>query len=326
MTAATTEVGATIAAGATGAAPPAPPFDSGCPTGHETPMLVYVYGVASATDQDFASLPLIDGHEPDRPVRFVVSDALVAVVSTVSAAAFGRAALKAKLDDVTWAQARVLDHHRVLMALSDMPLLPFKFCTVFADETRVTEALARHSNGLAAGLAQTRDASEWGVKLFIDDAAAGRHLCATLPGLTALSRKADMTAPGTAFFLKRRLERMVRDAVDKTTGRWVQAIHTAIARKARAAAIQTLQPPDLHGRTERMVLNGAYLVPRAAEPAFHRAIDDAARRYGGRGFDVEMIGPMPPYSFVTVDANGQAVGAPAIGATRSRAWSDPGHD
>ena len=107
---------------------------------------------------------------------------------------------------------------------------------------------------------------------------------------------------------------MVAETAAKTAAQWARTIHQSVARAARAAAEQPVQPPGLHGRATDMVLNAAYLVPRTTEAAFHRAVEAEARRHGGTGLDFDLIGPMPPYSFVTIEAGlGAAADQPGAG-------------
>ena len=274
-------------------------------------MLIYVYGVARPSADDPEPLSTIDGLIPDRPVRFIACDGLAAAVSEVPTAEFGETALKQKLQDVAWAKARVVDHHRVLMALPQATVLPFKFCTVFSDGQALIRALKQHGKNLKTAFDAVDGAREWGLKLFVDPDALGRHVRMTAPHLVQLTRKTGTASPGTAFFLKRRLADMVTETAAKTAGQWAQSIHKAVAQAAKAAAEQPVQPPSLHGRGTDMVLNAAYLVPRKAEGAFHRAIETVARRHAGTGLDFDVIGPMPPYSFVTIEAGlGAAGGRP----------------
>ena len=287
---------------------PAGATTSAPPDRSDGDTLLYVYGVAAQV-QDFAELPIIEGLVPGHPVRFQICDTLVAVVSEVPKAEFSQDALKAKLQETPWAQARVLDHHRVLMALSDVAVLPFKFCTVFADARSLRHALQRHAADLDATLGKVAGAGEWGVKVFVDQEMLGRHVRSTEPCLVALTQKCRSAGPGTAFFLTRRLDQMAQDTAAAIVGQWTQTIHATIAGEARAAATQAPQPRSLHGRAADMLLNAAYLVPRTAELRFHRAIEHVARGYRDTGLEFEVIGPMPPYSFGTIDAEDTATAA-----------------
>jgi hypothetical protein len=47
-----------------------------------------------------------------------------------------------------------------------------------------------------------------------------------------------------------------------------------------------------------MILNGAYLVPRAEATAFARLVEEQQRRHAG--LELEVTGPWPPYNFASL--------------------------
>jgi hypothetical protein len=51
-----------------------------------------------------------------------------------------------------------------------------------------------------------------------------------------------------------------------------------------------------------MVLNRAFLVPRAAEAAFDAAVARIAERFGDR-LEFRYVGPVPPFNFVSLRAD-----------------------
>ena len=58
-----------------------------------------------------------------------------------------------------------------------------------------------------------------------------------------------------------------------------------------------LQAPELSGREEEMVFNGAYLVT-ADRGGFEAALASLAREIRDDGVDLELTGPWPAYNFV----------------------------
>ena len=57
-------------------------------------------------------------------------------------------------------------------------------------------------------------------------------------------------------------------------------------------------PPELSGRRETMLLNGAYLVPVEGQAGFARAFEALRQEVGGHGIELVLTGPWPPYNFV----------------------------
>jgi hypothetical protein len=66
---------------------------------------------------------------------------------------------------------------------------------------------------------------------------------------------------------------------------------------ARAAEQNPPQPTQIHGHSDDMVLNGAYLVDETKTDAFATAFEELRTQYGARGFSFELTGPWPAYSF-----------------------------
>lgn len=78
-----------------------------------------------------------------------------------------------------------------------------------------------------------------------------------------------------------------------------ETLHATAAEGSDAVRRHRLHEPALSGRSEPMVLNGAYLVELGRVDAWRAAIEDASAR---SGLAVEVTGPWVPYSFVDQDA------------------------
>ena len=77
--------------------------------------------------------------------------------------------------------------------------------------------------------------------------------------------------------------------------------HERLAAVAEEARANPPQPAELSGRTEEMLLNGAYLVPRD-DGRLRDVVAELESLYGPRGVTYELTGPWPPYNFVPRDA------------------------
>ncbi|MFD0884437.1 GvpL/GvpF family gas vesicle protein, partial [Streptosporangium algeriense] len=75
-----------------------------------------------------------------------------------------------------------------------------------------------------------------------------------------------------------------------------ERVDAALSAVAVASRRHRPQDPELSGRTEWMVLNGAYLVDDDLADEFAATLD-ALR---GRGLDLELTGPWAPYSFTDI--------------------------
>ena len=78
-----------------------------------------------------------------------------------------------------------------------------------------------------------------------------------------------------------------------------EAIHLALQGRARAARLLAAQDPKLTGRAERMILNGAYLVPDGERRPFQKCVEELRERHPQA--ILEVAGPWPPYSFTSLE-------------------------
>ena len=270
--------------------------------------LLYLYGVVPLPVETPERYLKIEGLEQDRPLYLIPFDGLAALVSKVPRRIYAEQALKERFQDHDWVQARALAHHRVLSSLPAGPLLPFKFCTLFTGETALLRALADHRTDLQAAFTAIDGGREWGVKLFVDYGVFCSYLKATLPHLTQLARRTSTVSPGTAFFLKRKLETMAREAAGGAAGERARAIHKVISRSAQAERIQAIRSQESDRPAKELLSNVAYLVPRGGETRFKQVIAELARRHTTAGLSFDVVGPLPPYNFATIDMERTAVG------------------
>ena len=282
-------------------------------------MLLYLYGVVALPAENAARLLSVEGLEKGRPLYMVPFDGLAALVSKVPYSVYSEQALKERFQDHDWVRARALDHHRVLTSLPARPLLPFKFCTLFTDEAALLRALAGHRTDLHAAFRAIKGGREWGVKLFVDYETLCTHLRATAPHLTQLARRASTVSPGTAFFLKRKLETMAKEAAGSVADERAREIHRTIAELVQADRVQTVRSHGSDKQTKELLSNVAYLVPQNAETRFKEVIAKLARRHMAAGLSFDVVGPLPPYNFATIDVERTAASGDLHGGSSSHA-------
>ena len=258
---------------------------------------VYVYGIirtnARGTEPD---LPPLKGLA-DGPVRTIAGDGLAALVSRVATPADGTS-FEEELQDPDQAKRLILDHHRVLQRLLDtQTVLPMRFGALFTDDKKVSEALHDHRQGLLAALERVEGAREWGVKIFCDRSILNRHLSKASPAVLAAQNELATAAQGRAFFLQRRIEHLGEEEAERAIAQGAEESRVRLCEGARADASMKLQPAAVHGRTDDMVWNNAFLVAKPAEERFFAVIDELLTANRPLGFHYEINGPWPPFSF-----------------------------
>lgn len=263
----------------------------------------YVYGVVKA--EESMDLPLTTaGVNPEQPVGLVSADGLAAVVSVVSLDEFGEEELQGNLKDPEWAEAKVRAHHEVLNELVSrgMCAVPMRFCTIFRGLDRVHGMLREHRKEFVSALGRLAEKAEWGIKMFCDQATARRWVGEEARTAGALKEEMETAGAGAAYFLRKKVEKMLDEEVERVADEAAQTSHETLARLSADAVILTLQGRETTGRAEPMLLNGAYLVSDESFPVFKAAIDRLTQDWAPFGCSFELTGPWPAYNFARVDA------------------------
>jgi Gas vesicle synthesis protein GvpL/GvpF len=236
----------------------------------------YVYGVVSATTQPEGT------GIGSRPVELVPEGGVAALVSVVPADEFGEGSLRERLNDRAWLERTAREHEDVLeRALAATAVIPFRLCTVYESRDGLREFLSAHGPALAGLLERLDGRVELGVKAYF--AAAGPER--------------EEAQSGREYLLRRQREREEAEEAARFKAECARASHETLAAAAEEARANPPQPPELSGRTDEMLLNGAYLV-RRDDGRLADAVAELESRYGGRGVTYEVTGPWPPYNFV----------------------------
>jgi hypothetical protein len=247
----------------------------------ETAVAEWVYGVV----EDAAPAPAgVDG-APVRPIR---RGEIAALASTVPVERFGEEPLKAALEDLERVEALARAHQAVIdHALAHGAVVPFRLCTIYADEARVQEMLAREHDALRRTLDRLRGNAEWGVKVY------RAKQVEPSPGQAAGS--------GTEWLRRKQADRNAAEAARSADHDRVAAIHAYLAERARAAALARPHDRRVSGDERPMLLNGAYLLPVDRADRFRAAVEELDREHAPYGLELELTGPWAPYHFVADD-------------------------
>ena len=258
---------------------------------------VYVFGLVCSAEaaalhgerDGFAAATLA-------PPRLLCCGDLTAIVSDLTLPR--GTTLDAVMQDGRQAEALVVYHHSVLRAFVDADaVLPFRFGTLFHDDKAVVAALDRSCGGLHEAMHRVDDAVEWGVKVFVARDRLGRRIAAESLAIAELKTEMTRAGQGTAFILKRRLQRLTDEESEQAIVCCLDATADHLRRTARECVRCRLQPAETHGRKSEMVLHMACLLGRGMQEEFFRLIEDLRAAFGDHGFEFESTGPWPPYNF-----------------------------
>jgi hypothetical protein len=168
----------------------------------------------------------------------------------------------------------VAAHARVVDALAAHgPALPARFGTTFLDLAALHESLARHHDGLVAGLDRVSGCAEMGVRALWQ---------------RQIEEPSREVHTGRDYMLARVEAERRRQEHQRAAEELVKSIHPPLAELARDATHRVLPSPDTP-------LVASYLVPRDDVIHFKRRAAQLDDAHG----DVALIctGPWPPYHF-----------------------------
>jgi len=247
-------------------------------------------------------------------VRTAASSGLTALVSDVSLAEFGEAALRENLENLDWLDEVAREHHYVIDAAARLfPLLPVRLATVYSGDAAVCAALAEHNGRLLDVLRRVGGRIEWGVKVYAakepeaapESGTAGSDKAGPAPAARNLAAGGvgEDTGPGGGAglaYLKRRRAQLTAARDTKATAvNAAQAVHADLTAKATGTRLHPPQSAQLSGVRQPMLLNAAYLLDPSDSATFTAAVAGQATAHPE--LRVELTGPWPPYSFADGD-------------------------
>jgi hypothetical protein len=239
----------------------------------------YVYGVA----EDDAALGRLDG------VELIRRDSLAAVAREVPLDEYGAEVLPERLNDREWLERNARAHEAVLQAAAAVTtVVPLRFGTIYRGREHVELMLEERGDELRGMLERVRGHVELGVKAWVDLAALGHSLGADEPPAEG--------GAGMAYLQQRSREQERSRELTARCLELAEETHGRLAAVAVAAVSNRPQPRELTGRSESMVLNGAYLVPDGDE-RLRDEVDRLAAEHAALGVEYELTGPWPPHNF-----------------------------
>ena len=229
------------------------------------------------------------------PVRLLdAGRALWLVVSDVPLSRFGSAPLEAGLRNLEWVSSCAVGHERVVEHfVGHGAVLPAKLFTIFTTDAAAVARVDAHRAALTRAFDRVQGRDEWGVRVKFDEARALQDVQARA------KRKAPGARPGTGFLvLKKAQNEAARRLLDEARGQ----ADDAFARLGALAHDARRRTPSATELRARLLLDAAFLVSRGTAPRFRAAVERLATTLSGRGYEITLTGPWPPYSFVTESA------------------------
>jgi hypothetical protein len=266
------------------------------PREQEPGELLWAYCVLSADSSPPAEQPGVDPRSTVEPIE---AAGLIALVSRVPRAEFGEQPLRRNLNDLAWLERVARAHESVLeRTLGESTIVPLRLCTLYDSDERVREMLAREAPSLLGALELLDGREEWSVKVLVDPVRLAEEARSRSDQARSLEEELAGRDGGSAYMLRRRLERHVREQADSLARELAGQVHAEFEERSLDAVTRQPQNRELSGHEGDMLLNAAYLVERERVGELQdlaTRLEEDHRELGAR---IELSGPWPPYNFV----------------------------
>ncbi len=215
---------------------------------------------------------------------------------------YGEKALQEHLKDSEWLKKDLVDQEEVLERVMKVcTVIPLKWGAFFRTEEAVKEMLKAQTEAIRDLLEKLKDREEWTVRATMDRSKLEAFTIQNDPEIRPLQSAIEKLPSGTAYLLTERVKLLKEKALQRAIDEAIQKIYAQIMPHAEASA--TAEPvhgaDDLQGK--ELVFQMAFLVSKEKGSGFTQAVLKEARQWHAQGFEVQQVGPFPPYYFCHLD-------------------------
>jgi hypothetical protein len=230
------------------------------------------------------------------PVRLLdVGRGLWLVVADAPLDRYGEDTINRRLSDIDWVSRAAVAHEAVVESfIEQRAVLPMKLFTIFTSDDRALDQVRGDRRRVDAIVKRVANQVEWGIRVTLIRARPPRAAKAGLPRRSA-SRSLGAKA-GARYLSQKKAQRDEAVELAEHARETVAGLYDRLAARSRLARRRTAS--ELPAQGGPLLLDGAFLVPRARGPGFRALVTRESRRLGRFGYRITISGPWPPYTFV----------------------------
>jgi hypothetical protein len=256
--------------------------------------LIYVYCISDSEPA------FIRDDEPGGLNCLMMEDFYV-VVKYVSANDFTEENFKRNVSDIQWLESNAREHIRVISKVMETgTVIPFKFGTIYQTNESLRKFVQDYSAALNENFKHIRGMEEWAVKIFCDRKTLMNKIDELSLESAELEKQIMASSPGKAFLLKRKKTDLVENEMDRLCKKYGQEYYDGFNDLSESVILNNLLPKEFTGREDTMILNAAFLVSKTKLADFMSNADIQKGNESNRGFFIEVTGPWPPFSFISL--------------------------
>jgi hypothetical protein len=163
-----------------------------------------------------------------------------------------------------------------------------KLFTIFTTDDRALDHVRAQGARIAALVKRVAHHQEWGIRVVLDRARAS----------AALPRKRAPAGAGTgaSYLAQKKAQRDASSGLASRARETVAGLFDRLA--ARSGDARRRAASDLPAQGGPLLLDAAFLVPRARAATFKASAARESKRLAREGYGLTLSGPWPPYTFV----------------------------
>jgi len=237
-----------------------------------------------------------------KDLKSLMFDGFHIVVKYVSENEFSEDMLKSNLSDIQWVERNAREHIRVIsMIMEYATVIPFKFGTIYNNKAGLQEFITDYSESLIENFNKIRGKEEWAVKVYCDRKVMCKQIDQFSEKAADLEKQIMASSPGKAFLLGRKKTDLIDDEMDRLCKDYGQKYFDEFKSLSELASLNNLLPKEYTGREDTMILNASFLVCKDKVPDFKLTFDSLSNKDRDTGFIIEVNGPWPPFSFISIN-------------------------
>ncbi len=256
--------------------------------------LIYAYCLTGSPPDSVPSLE-------SQGLKSLRVDNFHVVIKYVSESEFSDENLKKNVADLQWLEINAREHIRVIgMIMEHHTVIPFNFGTIYHSEDSLKKFIDQYSDSLIEHLIHLEWKEEWAVKIYCDRKTLSHQIDELSEEAAALEKLIMASSPGKAFLLKRKKTDLIENEMDRICKSYGQKYFDEFKEMSVSTRLNNLLPKEFTGREDTMILNTTLLISKERAIEFISTARNIKNNQGDNGFDIEVTGPWPPFSFISI--------------------------
>jgi len=258
----------------------------------------YVFGLVLGQ----SSLPQLTGFEGKFLEVVAEVGGIGAVGCAVSLDEFGQDEVARRMSDIDWVSQVATRHYGLCEQLYQQTenFLPFRLCTVFSGSEPVEQLLKERQVELTTEFERLGGKAEFGLKIWGREEWLSYYTITQDAHLQALQTTANQGG-GKAFFARKQFEQALSEAKKRLLPQLGRRLATAISKAMSLNVSEVKVLGQLANSHEGYVavINLSLLLEKTQADQLQKLAERLDREALEGGL-IEVIGPLPPYSFISL--------------------------